>query len=99
MKNTMDTLISDSQTGFIKGSYIGECICLVHDIMNYTEVNKTDGLLMLIDFEKAFDLISWKFMYKFVDIFGFPQSYIKWIKLLNTSIIDAVVQASVKSDF
>ena len=27
--------------------------------MNYTEVNQIPGLLMLIDFEKAFDSISW----------------------------------------
>ena len=99
MKSILDTLISDSQTGFVKGRYIGESIRLVYDIMNYTEVNKTDGLLMLIDFEKAFDSISWKFMYKVLDIFGFPESYIKWIKLLNTSIIGAVVQAGVKSEF
>ena len=99
MKSILDTLISDSQTGFVKGRYIGESIRLVYDIMNYTEVNKTDGLLMLIDFEKTFDSISWKFMYKVLDIFGFPESYIKWIKLLNTSIIGAVVQAGVKSEF
>ena len=99
MKNILDTLISDSQTGFVKGRYIGESIRLVYDIMNYTEVNKTDGLLMLIDFEKAFDSISWKFMYNVLDIFGFPQSYIKWVKLLNTSIVGAVVQAGVKSEF
>ena len=63
MKSALDTLISDSQTGFVKGPYIGESIRHMYDMMNYTEVNKIDGLLMWIYFEKAFDLISWKFIY------------------------------------
>ena len=55
---------SDSQTGFLKGRYIGESIHLVYDIINYCNFSEKKGLLMLIDFEKAFDSISWKFIYK-----------------------------------
>ena len=65
----------------------------------FAQNGKIQISLMLIDFEKAFDSISWKFIYKVLDIFGFPQSYIKWVKLLNTSIVGAVVQAGVKSEF
>ena len=70
MKNKPDTLTSDSQTGFVKGRYIGESIHLVYDIMNYTKLNTTAGLLMLIDFENPFNSISWKFMYTVLDLFG-----------------------------
>ena len=64
LKIVLDKLVSKCQTGFIKGRYIGESTRLIYDIMNYTEVTNKNGLLMLIDFEKAFDSISWKFMYK-----------------------------------
>ena len=50
------------QTCFIKGSLIGENIRLVHDIMHYTEIIQVPGLFMLIDFEKAFDTVSWNFI-------------------------------------
>ena len=63
LKIVLDKLVSKCQTGFIKGRYIGESTRLIYDIMNYTEVTNKNGLLMLIDFEKAFDSISWKFMY------------------------------------
>ena len=33
-------------------------------------IENIDGLLMLIDFEKAFDSISWKFMYNTVEFLG-----------------------------
>ena len=45
--------------------------------MNYTEDNKIDGLLMLIDFEKALDSIIWKFMYLVLDKLGFTSNLIK----------------------
>lgn len=39
--------------------------------MNYTEVHRIPGLLMLIDFEKAFYTISWKFIFETLDFFKF----------------------------
>ena len=98
-KKVLDKLISDSQTGFIKGRYIGESIRLVYDIINECDISNKTGLLMLIDFEKAFDSISWKFIYKVLEFFKFPENYIKWIKLLNTSSVAAVMQVGVKSGF
>ena len=50
----IDILIDKDQTGFIKGRFIGENTRLIYDIMNFTEQNDIPGLLVLIDFEKAF---------------------------------------------
>ena len=58
IKPHLDKIISRSQTGFLSGRYIGETTRLVYDLMHYTEMHNIPGMLMLIDFEKAFDLIS-----------------------------------------
>jgi hypothetical protein len=50
------------QTGFISGRYIGDNIRLIYDMLQFTEENDIPGLLLLIDFEKAFDSISWDFL-------------------------------------
>ena len=76
IKKILPKIISSTQTGFITGRYIGESTRLVYDIMNSTEINNIDGLLMLIDFEKAYDSISWAFMFKVLNIFGFGNSLI-----------------------
>lgn len=60
-------LISCDQTGFINGRYIGENTGLIYDIMNYTDEINIPGLLLKIDFEKAFDTTSWKFTNKTLD--------------------------------
>ena len=96
-KSCLQNLISHTQTGFIKGRYIGESTRLVYDIMEYVENNKKPGLLMLIDFEKAFDSISWKFMYNVLQFLGFPPDYINWVKLMNKNFTASVIQAGVKS--
>ena len=41
-----------------------------------------NALLMLIDFEKAFDSISWKFMYNTLQLLGFSESFMRWIFFL-----------------
>ena len=41
----------------MSGRFIGENIRLLYDIMKYTDINDIPGLLLLIDFEKAFDSI------------------------------------------
>ena len=67
--------------------------------MNYTENKQIDGLLMLIDFEKAFDSISWNFLYNVLEYLGFGKAFIRWIRILNNDIYASVLQSGIKSEF
>jgi exonuclease III len=98
IKSTLDVLISDTQTGFRKGRYIGENTRFIFDLMSYTELKKIPGLLVLIDFEKAFDSISWSFIYKVLQFFGFGENIISWIKIINTGIKASVLQSGFLSE-
>ena len=51
--------------------------------MYYKEMKRIPGLLMLIDFEKALDSVSWEFLYKVLKSFGFDEKFIDWITLFN----------------
>ena len=64
LKSVLPTIISEHQRGFLPGRYIGENIRLVYDTLLHTERNKIPGLLLLIDYEKAFDTIAWSFIKK-----------------------------------
>ena len=75
----MNKLISTDQTGFMEGRYIGENTRLLYDIMQYTEEQHIPGLLLLIDFEKAFDSLSWRFIDKVLGYFNFGPSIRKWV--------------------
>ena len=86
IKPYLDKIISRNQTGFLKGRYIGESTRLIYDLMHYTEEKKLPGLLVQIDFAKAFDSLSWNFLYKVMEFFGFNKDLISWIRLFNTDI-------------
>ena len=98
LKPHLEDIISSSQSGFLKGRHMGECTRLVYDIMYHTENKKIPGLLMLIDFEKAFDSVSWKFLYKTLNYFGFTEKFISLIQLLNTNVNAYVLQSGFLSD-
>lgn len=79
IKSTLDYIISDTQTGFLKGRYIGENTRIIYDLMSIIENENIPGLLVLIDFEKAFYSVSWSFIYKALEYFGFGNNIINWI--------------------
>ena len=71
MKTTLDHIINKDQTGFIKGRSIVENLRVIYDVMKFTEEQKIPGLIMLIDFEKAFDSLSWNFLHKCLKYLNF----------------------------
>ena len=79
LKVVLQNLIDNDQTGFLKGRSIAENICLINNVISYTETKNIPGLLLLVDFEKAFDTIEWAFVEKTLQHFGFGSSLIKWI--------------------
>ena len=93
IKTVLDNLVSETQTGFVAGRFIGENSRLIYDILHYTEKENIPGLLMLIDFEKAFDSVSWEFLYETLKLLGFGPKTIKWITLFNTNIMGYVLQS------
>ena len=47
IKSCLNNLISDTQSGFIKGRYIGENTRFIYDLMHYIESKNIPGLLVL----------------------------------------------------
>ena len=47
---------------------------------------------MLIGFEQAFDSVSWRFLYKAFEFFGFGTSFIQWIRLFNRDVTATILQ-------
>ena len=50
---------SAHQTGFVKDRYIGENIRLISDIMEQAKKLNCSGILLSLDFQKAFNTLEW----------------------------------------
>ena len=60
-----------SQKAYIPGRYIAECTRNTYDIFTYAKDKNLLGMIMLIDFEKAFDSVSFQFIVTTLELFGF----------------------------
>jgi len=83
IKTFLPKVISDDQTGFLKGRCIRENIRLLDAIIKYTEGRNIPGLLLFISFEKAFDTLEWFCISKTLQHFVFG---LNWIKLFYCNI-------------
>ena len=54
----LPNLISEDQTGYIKGRYTGFNIRKIEECIQFLEINKKKGLILNIDVEKAFDSLE-----------------------------------------
>ena len=87
LQKIIDKLIGKQQSAYIKGRNISENARLILDIFDFCDTSSTDGLLLLLDFEKAFDSVEWNFLFKTLEKFNFGPNFISWIKILYTNPI------------
>jgi hypothetical protein len=57
-EDCMSRIISKSQNAFIKGRNIMDGVLSLHEILHETKRKKMDGIILKLDFEKAYDKIS-----------------------------------------
>jgi len=75
-----------TQTGLVKGRYIRENIRLVIDTMEYAKTHNIPGILVSLDFRKAFDSLEWPFIMRTLDVFNFGESIQKWVSTSYTNL-------------
>ncbi len=79
LKKCLNMIIDEEQSVFLKGRYIGNNIRLILDLIDFIS---DDGLILFIDFYKAFDTIEHYFMFKVIAFFGFGMFFQKAIQTL-----------------
>ncbi|MCV6629109.1 MAG: reverse transcriptase family protein, partial [Flavobacteriaceae bacterium] len=99
LKNVLPTLINHDQTGFLKGRFIGENIRLIDSIICHARENNIPGLILFLDFEKAFDTIEWSFIRDTLKYFGFGIGIIKWMNLFYGRPESYILNNGWASDF
>ena len=91
LETVLPKLIHPDQTGFIKGRYIGENIRLISDILDLTNKQQIPGILVALDFRKAFDSLEWPFIMATLNSFNFGSGIKQWISIFYTNVESAVI--------
>jgi hypothetical protein len=56
------TVVRPTQTAFMFGRHILEGVVVLHETIHELHKKKMDGILLKIDFEKAYDKVKWDFL-------------------------------------
>ena len=81
MQKIIDQLISKHQSEYIKGRFIGTNARTILDVLEYCSDNNHDGILLFLDFQKAFDSVEWNFIFETLKNFNFGNEFQRWISI------------------
>ena len=91
LQKILPKIINTDQQGFIKNRFIGNNIRQIQDIIDYAELLNIDGVILFLDFKKAFDTVEWIFMNQVLKKFGFKNDFTHWVKILYNNISASVI--------
>ncbi|XP_062200461.1 protein unc-13 homolog [Phragmites australis] len=74
-----DQLIKQQQTTFFKGRNILEGVVILHEVVHELKHSKRQGVILKIDFEKAYEKVKWNFVHEVLERKGLPDLWIKWV--------------------
>jgi hypothetical protein len=91
LKKVLPNIIHSEQTGFMSGRYIGDKIRNILEIIETVEEEDLSCIIISVDFEKAFDSLSWKFLQQYLNYSKFGHSFKKWTSILFENISSGVL--------
>ena len=99
IKNVLPSIIHHNQSGFVKDRYIGETVRSIFDLMEFSLKENIPGLMIFIDFHKAFDSLEWSFLVTCLKSFGFGPEFIRRVKTLYSNIQSCVINNGLTTDY
>ena len=71
LKSVMPHIISEPQSAFLSGRNILDGVLIANEVVAGWKKAKRKGVLIKLDFEKAYDSINWGFLFSMLSKFGF----------------------------
>ena len=100
IKPSLHSLIAEEQSAFIPGRNIGDGILLANEIIHSMRGLGGDGIIMKIDFAKAYDSVNWNCLLHIMDCMNFGSKWKMWIQaILNSTNMSVLVNGSPTPEF
>ena len=92
-------LIPSTTIRLVLDRYIGEIVRSIFDIMDFTLKENIPGIMIFLDFQKAFDSVEWDFILECLESFNFGPECVGWVKTFYKNIQSCIINNSTTSDF
>jgi hypothetical protein len=79
LTSVIHEVVSQYQTAFIPGRNILEGVVILQEVLHELKVINAKGVILKLDFEKAYDKVSWAFLEEVLQRKNFSPKWISWI--------------------
>jgi mannosylglycoprotein endo-beta-mannosidase len=90
LRMELTEIIRSNQTCFVEGLSILDNVFMAQEGLGWAEESNQDLVLLLLDFEKAFDKIEWGFLFRALEQLGFSQTWVHWVTSLYREATSAI---------
>jgi len=100
IKQVLSSIIDESQSVFIKDRGILDSVLMANEVAEDLRRGGRSGLCLKVDFEKAYDSVSWAFLYDMLHRMGFHSKCISWIRgCMESATVSILVNGSPTEEF
>ncbi|KAK2659185.1 hypothetical protein Ddye_005718 [Dipteronia dyeriana] len=100
LKGAMDVVIGDYQMAFVRGGQIIDSLVIEEKVIHSWKKDKEWGLLVKLDFEKAYDSVDHLFLDSMLKDMGFGSRWRQWVNsCILTPSISVLVNGSPSNPF
>ena len=96
----MNHLIDERKSAFGKGRQLLHSVLIANEVVEEARRGRRPCLLFKADFKKAYDSVSWGFLFYMLKRMGFQEKWISWIKeCLSSASISIFVKGRPTEEF
>ncbi|GKV51190.1 hypothetical protein SLEP1_g57860 [Rubroshorea leprosula] len=100
LKKVLHQVVGEQQTAFLSGRQLMDGVLIANEVIDEAKKKKRKTIMFKIDFEKAYDKVSWEFLEYMMQRMGFCDKWRKWIgECLRTSLVSVLVNGSPTRQF
>ncbi|RVW84726.1 Transposon TX1 uncharacterized 149 kDa protein [Vitis vinifera] len=91
LRGILHETIHSTQGAFVQGRQILDAVLIANEIVDEKKRSGEEGVVFKIDFEKAYDHVSWDFLDHVMEKKGFNPRWRKWIRGCLSSVSFAIL--------
>lgn len=100
LKKVLPKVIHENQFAFLGGRSMLESVVVVNETVSAAKKSKKPTLIFKVDYEKAYDSVSWDFLSYMMGRMQFNDKWMHWIlNCLQSAIISVLVNGSPCDEF
>ena len=100
MKRVLPTIINEAQSAFIEGRHLLQSVLIANEVIDEAKRSHKSCLVFKVDYEKAYDSVSWNFLLYMLKRTGFSAKWVSWMEgCLKSASISVLVNGSPTAEF